>query len=63
MLNIHEASTYTGMAEKTLYEKARMKMIPYFKIGRSIRFDQEDLDNWLNQFKQDAVNQDLLESH
>jgi len=52
-----ETSEYIGMSRSFL-RQSRMDGIrdnrtpapPFIKIGRSVRYLREDLDNWLNQF-------------
>lgn len=53
-----EASCYIGMSESWLrhsrIEGVRFGRIPgprFIKIGRSVRYLIEDLDNWLEQFQ------------
>jgi len=53
-----ETSEYIGMSRSYL-RQARMDGLrekrtsapPFIKIGRSVRYLREDLDNWLNQFQ------------
>lgn len=52
-----EAAKYIGMSRSFLAQ-ARMDGVrdnrtpapPFIKIGRSVRYLREDLDNWLNHF-------------
>jgi len=56
-LSEQEASNYIGMSRSFL-RKSRMEgnranhtpAPPFIKIGRSVRYLTEDLDNWLNHF-------------
>lgn len=52
--NIHEAATYTGMPEKTLYVLGSKRLIPRIKRGRTVLFDRLDLDSFLLALKQPA---------
>ena len=53
-----ETSEYIGMSRSFL-RRSRMDGLrnqrtsapPFIKIGRSVRYLQEDLDNWLDQFR------------
>ena len=40
------AAKYLGICPRTLAALKASGTIPYVRIGRSIRFDQDDLDNW-----------------
>jgi len=48
-LTIDDLSVYLGIKPKTLY--ARVKEIPHYKVGRLIRFKQEDVDAWMEQHR------------
>lgn len=61
-LNEVETSKYTGMSQSFLRQSRmdgdRVGRTPgprYLKIGRSVRYLIEDLDAWLEQFRQDDV--------
>ena len=48
-LTIQGAAEYLNIKPKTLY--ARVKEIPHYKVGRLIRFKQEDVDAWMEQHR------------
>jgi len=50
-LNIKEASEYTSIPVKTLYEWAGVGKIPSIKIGRRVLFDLHDIDNAMDKLK------------
>lgn len=41
-----EAATYLRISKLTLYGWTSKKKIPFKKVGRLIRFDKDDIDNW-----------------
>jgi len=54
-----EASQYVGMSRSYLRQgrmngdrENRTPTPPYLKIGRSVRYLKQDLDTWLEQFRQ-----------
>ena len=56
-----EASQYIGMSRSYLRQgrmngdrENRTPAPPYLKIGRSVRYLKEDLDTWLEQFRQEG---------
>lgn len=56
-LSEKEASEYIGMSRSFLRQSRmdgnrenRTPAPPFLKIGRSVRYLKEDLDNWLNSF-------------
>ena len=40
-------SLYMKLAQGTLRHKVMRREIPYFKIGRSVRFSKKQIDLWL----------------
>jgi|TARA_B100001964_G_scaffold236425_1_gene298123 excisionase family DNA binding protein len=49
--SIKEASEYTSLPIKTLYEWAGQGRIPSIKIGRRVLFDLCDIDQVMGSFK------------
>jgi excisionase family DNA binding protein len=49
LLNVEEAAAYLGLKVDTVYKKARMRELPCVKVGRSLRFDVEALQRFIEQ--------------
>lgn len=47
LLNINEVSEYLRISIKTLYQWTSQRRIPHFKQGNMIRFDIEELDQFI----------------
>ncbi len=47
MLNVHELSKELGMSESGIYQWVGQGKIPFVKIGRSVRFDFEEIKKWV----------------
>lgn len=45
-VGVIELSEYFGLSVDTLYDWVYRKKIPYFKIGRLVRFDLREIDKW-----------------
>lgn len=45
--NIQQVSQYLQVKPKTIYNWAESGEIPYYKIGRLIRFKRTDIDAWV----------------
>jgi len=56
LLNIKEAAEYMATTPGSLYQKVHNGTIPYVKIGRSVRFDVNDLDKLISDNKVDVIN-------
>jgi len=46
-LRVAQAASYLGLAPKTLYRFAKERRIPSIKQGRTVFFDRNDLDKWM----------------
>lgn len=55
-LTIREASIFLNMKNSRLRYEIFKKRIPYYKIGKSIRFDQAELVIWVLNHKQGTNN-------
>lgn len=46
-MTLEEACEFLQMPKNTLYKYTHERSIPFRKIGRSLRFNQKDLTEWL----------------
>ncbi len=51
MLNIHQLATELQLSESGIYQWVSQRKIPFVKIGRSVRFDSEEIKRWLENKK------------
>ena len=49
LLNVREAAEYLGLRVDTVYKKARLRELPYVKVGRALRFDVQALEHFVEQ--------------
>lgn len=54
-LTIEQAANFLNLKVSRLRYEVFKKTIPHYKIGRSIRFSEQDLTAWLNSKKQEPV--------
>ena len=47
ILNIDELSEYLGIKKSSLYSKVERKEIPFYRIGRLVRFKKAEIDLWM----------------
>lgn len=47
LMTFEECRTYLNVSERTLRRYVGAKEIPFYKIGRQIRFRREKIDEWL----------------
>lgn len=45
-LEVRQASVYTGLGQRTLYDLANHGGVPCNRIGRTLRFSRSALDEW-----------------
>lgn len=62
VLDINEACAYLKLARSTIYRLSREGVIPHTRIGRSLRFKKEVLDDWLRKGSEARVI-DLSKKH
>lgn len=48
-MDYKETAKVTGLAERTLRNMVSKKQIPYYKLGRSVRFSPEKISEWMEQ--------------
>ncbi len=51
LLNVGEVAQYLGVPKSRVYALVEAKDIPFYKIGRLVRFRKADIDSWLNRHK------------
>lgn len=49
MLTVKELARKLGLSERTIYAYRTRLGLPYYKFGRSIRFDEKEVEEWLAQ--------------
>lgn len=47
LLNLNEAAKFLDLSKDAAYTQLRLKRLPYFKIGRHLRFRRSDLEAFL----------------
>ncbi len=50
--NIEELSIYMHESVSSLYKKTSQNLIPHFKQGKKLLFKKDDIDQWLEKFRQ-----------
>jgi len=47
LVNVQSAANYLGVSISTLYGWVWQRRIPFVKVGRALRFDLSDLENFI----------------
>lgn len=50
-LTIEELSKYISTPKGTIYAWTHMRKIPHSKVGRILRFDKQEIDQWMKKKK------------
>lgn len=50
-----EIAEYLDVSINTIYSWVNMRKIPFFKMGRLVKFDLKEIDNWKERRKVDVV--------
>lgn len=56
LLGINEAAERIGIKLSTLYAWVHTRQIPYYKIGRLVKFDENEIDRWLESKRVEMIN-------
>ena len=54
-LNIEELSRYLGIKKSNLYSKVERREIPFYKWGRLIMFNKEEIDTFMDKCRIEIV--------
>ena len=57
-LNVNQLSKYLGIKVSTLYSKVESGEIPYYRLGRLIRFNRIDIDIWMENHRRNPSDGD-----
>jgi len=44
---VREVAEYVRLKPLAIYRKVKSKEIPFKRAGRSLRFDKEEIDQWM----------------
>ena len=47
IFTVDQLSEYLGIGKQRVYEAVSLKTIPYFKVGKSLRFRRSAIDKWI----------------
>jgi excisionase family DNA binding protein len=50
-LKVEELATYLGLSPETIRAWVKKRQIPFYKLGRAVRFDKHEIDKWLESKK------------
>lgn len=53
-LTIDEAAALIRVPKSWLYERTRTNAVPHIKLGKYLRFDQQEFLAWAREFKRDG---------
>lgn len=55
LIDVPTLSRLLNVKEKTIYDWIRRDYVPYLKLGRLIRFDEDEIKEWLKSKKSDKL--------
>ena len=47
LLTIDELTSVLSVKKSTIYQWIHLRLIPYMKVGRFVRFREKDIQRWL----------------
>jgi len=54
-IGVEELATYLDISVNTIYFWIYQRKIPYHKIGRLVRFDLREIENWIKSRRIDII--------
>lgn len=58
LIGIKETAEYTGLQVSTIYKWVHTRQIPYYKVGRRVKFRKSEIEDWIQQKHVEQVNLD-----
>lgn len=55
LVKVRAAADYLAISERKLWDLSQNGIIPVIKLGRLVRYDLVDLDNFIEKFKSDIT--------
>ncbi len=55
MIGIQQLAAYLGVQVSTVYAWVHSRQIPYYKVGRLVKFRKSEIDQWLEQRKVEEI--------
>jgi len=52
LIGIKELSAQIGVPVNTIYSWTSMRVIPFYKLGRLVKFNEEEIEKWIEERKQ-----------
>lgn len=51
LFNIEELAEYIAVPKGTIYNWISQRKLPFIKMGRRVKFDKQDIDNFIDERK------------
>lgn len=55
LLNVREVSEYLRVPKSRVYALVESRSLPFYRVGRLLRFRKADIDSWLNKHKSEPI--------
>jgi excisionase family DNA binding protein len=59
LLNTEEVAIYLGLSEHAIRAWVKLGRIPFYKLGRAVRFDPRKLEFWLRKKECPVIDEDF----
>lgn len=56
IFSVETLAGYLGVSNQWVYDRVKLKEIPYIKVGKFLRFRKREIDRWLDNMKVPVVN-------
>ena len=55
LIKLKDAAAYLAISERKLWDLSKSNIIPVVRLGRAVRYDKADLDNFIMRAKEGTL--------
>ncbi len=54
-ITVREAAVFLSIKEKTIYHLVNQGSMPHYRIGKMVRFNKNELENWMRSKRAESM--------
>ncbi len=60
LVGVMELAQYLGVKVNTVYAWVSMRKVPFYKVGKLVKFDQREIDGWVARLRVEPIKEVAL---